>query len=176
MEELKLYNIDDRYIHYLQETETEKRGFTKVSHNLDSSYKNRKPYVGIILKINDYHYFVPLTHPKEHYDANRQFFNRISTSIKLSNGRDYGRLMYCYMIPLKQDMIPKRIDINQIQDMNYKAMLMTQYFYINSKGKREEIIKKAQALYKKVYKNPEHFLYHVCCDFEMLECACKQYK
>ena len=174
MEELHLYNIDDKYIEYLQQRETKERGFTKVSHNTDKNYQNKKPYVGIILTIADYHYFVPLTHPKPHYEVESKFFNRISTPIKLKNGRDYGRIMYCYMIPIKTEYIPKPIDFVKIEDKDYSGMLMTQYYFI--KSNREKIINKASKLYNKVHNNQAHYLHKYCCAFELLEQFCNEYK
>lgn len=171
MPELNLYNIDDDYIKYLQNEEKSIRGFTKVSNNFSEIYKNKKPYVGIILKINKFNYFVPLTHPKEHYEENASFFNRISEPIKLKNQRDYGRLMFCYMIPLYNQIIPEPIKINETKDLKYKSVLMTQYFYINSREAQAKILDKANKLYNKV-SNTSHHLYQFCCDFKLLENAC----
>lgn len=175
MKELDLYTIDNKYIHYLQENERKDRGFTKVSNNLTDEYSNQKPYVGIVLEIDDYKYFVPLTHPKEHYDSRIKFFNRFSQPIKLKSGRDYGRIMFCYMLPLKDENVLKRICINEIVDIKYKSILMTQYFYINSREGNKVILKKAHSLYNKVHNNPQHYLYKYCCAFELLEKYSEKY-
>ena len=175
MNDLNLYHIDTDYINYLQIKEREARGFTKVSNNIDINYQNLKPYVGTVLEIGSYKYFVPLTHPKYHYDANSKFFNRISYPIELKNGRKYGRLMFCYMIPLKKESVLSLININEIEDLNYKNVLMSQYFYIKASDKKEVIMNSALSLYSKVKGNPNHFLYSKCCDFEILENACEEY-
>ena len=39
---LKIYNIDSDYIDFLQSYELSKRGFTKVSNNVNSTYLNKK--------------------------------------------------------------------------------------------------------------------------------------
>lgn len=51
MNELKLYNVNSSYVdqHYRVEKH----------HG-----KHNKPYLGIILKINNIHYFIPLSSPK----------------------------------------------------------------------------------------------------------------
>lgn len=169
MKVLDIYTINNRYINYLQEKEKMDRGFTKISNNLTDKYNNQKPYIGIVLEIGNYRYFAPLTHPKERYDNNSNFFNRISQPIKLKNGKDFGRIMFCYMLPLKDDNVLKRIYINEIEDLKYKSILMTQYFYINSREGNKIILKKANSLYKKVHNNPQHYLYKYCCAFELLE-------
>lgn len=175
MSKLNIYYINNNYINYLQEEERKARGFTKVSNNTDMNYENFKPYVGIVLQIEKYNYFVPLTHPKQHYDDNARFFNRISHPIELTNGRKYGRLMFCYMIPIKDNNLIHLININNIEDNNYKNVLMSQYFYLKSPEKEKIIINSAIKLYNKVKGNPHHFLYSKCCDFELLEKACNLY-
>lgn len=169
MKELDIYTINNKYINYLQENEKKERGFTKISNNITDEYNNQKPYVGIVLEIENYKYFAPLTHPKERYDSSSKFFNRISQPIKLKNGKDFGRIMFCYMLPLKYDNVLERIYINEIDDSKYRSILMTQYFYINSREGNKMIFEKALSLYKKVHNNPRHYLYKYCCAFELLE-------
>ena len=137
MSKLNLYYINNVYINYLQQEEWKVRGFTNVSNNIDIDYTNFKPYIGVILQIEKCNYFVSLTHPKQHYDDNAQFFNRISHSIKLTNGKKYGWLMFCYMIPIKDEHLIHWSNINNIEDNNYKNILMSQYFYLKSPEKKK---------------------------------------
>ncbi len=169
MRGLDIYKLSHEYVDYLQEKERKIRGFTKVSNNMSDEYNNSKPYIGVVLDINGYQYFAPLTHPKEHYKNSSRFFNQISTPIQLKNGRDYGRIMFCYMVPVCNNNVLEPIHINDIEDEKYKSVLMTQYFYMNSKEGNGKITKKANHLYHKVYKKPNHYLYKFCCDFELLE-------
>ena len=67
------------------------------------------------------------------------------------------------------------ININNIEDNNYKNVLMSQYFYLKSPEKENIIINSAIKLYNKVKGNPHHFLYSKCCDFELPEKACNLY-
>lgn len=50
MERLKFYNIDDKYIEYLYQFDN------KVPFNKNS----KRPYIGIILEINNTTYFAPI--------------------------------------------------------------------------------------------------------------------
>lgn len=172
---LDLYKLDNEYIDYLQENEKRYRGFTKVSNNNYDSSNNAKPYIGVIFEINEFKYFVPLTHPKTHYDNNRKFFDRISYPIITEKGRDYGRLMFCYMIPVSDINVYERININNIKDTQYKNILRTQYYFINSQSHNQKIIDKAFNLYKKIHNHPNHYLYKYCCAFELLEKISKLY-
>ena len=70
MEELLFYTVDKNYIKYLSEFESH------VSYNKDEIGHSR-PYLGIVLKIENYKYFVPLYSYKEHYQKyknNPSFF------------------------------------------------------------------------------------------------------
>ena len=70
MEELLFYIVDKNYIKYLSEFEKH------VSYNKDEIGHSR-PYLGIVLKIEGYNYFVPLYSYKEHYSKyknNPSFF------------------------------------------------------------------------------------------------------
>ena len=60
MEELLFYTVDKNYIKYLSKFESH------VSYNKDEIGHSR-PYLGIVLKIENYKYFVPLYSYKEHY-------------------------------------------------------------------------------------------------------------
>ena len=176
--ELSFYIIDEKYVKYLQDKELEKRGFTKVSNTFNLLYLHKKCYVGIIFEINGFKYLAPLTHPKTHYEENKQFFNRISTPINITTGEKtkyFGRIMYSYMIPVPTDDLIEEIIINDVDDYGYRMLLLTQYFFINDKKVKDSIYLKASMLYKKVCNNPNHYLSKVCCDFKYLEDISKDY-
>ena len=61
LKDLDFYIVPNSYITYLQKAESIKRGFTRVP-NMDYG-KNHKPkfICGIVLKINDVSYFVPVS-------------------------------------------------------------------------------------------------------------------
>lgn len=169
IENLNIYTIPNNYITYLQDYETENRGLTKVSNVNGDNYNYEKLYVGIVLSINNILYFAPLSHPKNHYETNRRFFNRVSIHIKDRND-SLGRIMLCYMIPLAS--MPQPIDINSIQDIYYRNLLVKQYFFLQSHT--EEIKQKANKLYSQI-KQGNHYLSNACCDLNILEKACQQW-
>ena len=164
---LNIYTISNEYINFLQEYEKQYRGYTKVSNYQGATYSHSKPYIGIILQLNGILYFAPLTHPKEHYENKKHFFNKLSVPI-YDNELILGRIMLCYMIPLPT--LPTPIKINSIKDKAYRNLLQKQYFFLQTHEK--EIIKRANSLYKKAL-NREHYLHKFCCDFKILENACK---
>ena len=60
MNKLKLYRIDINYIKFLY------RFDKRVQYNTqrEDEYTKRRVYLGIVLQVNDYNYFVPLEHPR----------------------------------------------------------------------------------------------------------------
>ena len=59
MEELKIYSVSDEYIEYLRKEEP-----NVYSNKIDSRTHTRK-YIGIVLKLGKYNYYVPMSSPKE---------------------------------------------------------------------------------------------------------------
>ena len=60
MNKLKLYRIDINYIKFLY------RFDKRVQYNTqrEDEYTKRRVYLGIVLQVNDYNYFVPLEYPR----------------------------------------------------------------------------------------------------------------
>ena len=134
MEELLFYTVDKNYIKYLSEFENH------VSYNKDEIGHSR-PYLGIVLKIENYQYFVPLYSYKERYRKyknNPSFFfvyDRKNNSLAI--------IKFSAMIP-----VPSNIKVTYVleynkQDKKYKDLISAEYRYINSN--KEEIYKRANS-------------------------------
>ena len=59
MFDLKLYSVSDGYINYLRETVD-----IHVFANNDENYRHTRKYLGIVLEIGEYKYYVPMSSPK----------------------------------------------------------------------------------------------------------------
>ena len=91
MNKLKLYRIDINYIKFLY------RFDKRVQYNTqrEDEYTKRRVYLGIVLQVNDYNYFVPLEHPRP---AHQKIKNNIFI-FKIHKGK-YGMLGFNNMIPV----------------------------------------------------------------------------
>ena len=58
VEEFKVYSVSDRYISYLRES------MPNVYSNKENSRSHTRKYLGIVLKIKDYNYYIPMSSPK----------------------------------------------------------------------------------------------------------------
>lgn len=157
MKNLKLYRVNDKYIRYLKGCDS------KVQNN-----KNKhRPYVGIVLYVSNYRYFVPMESPKPNH-ANIKPGKHI---LKLDNG-NLGLLGFNNMIPICESALIS-FDINQEPDKKYAELLKRQISYINRK--KADIFSRASKTYYSAIKGNNAFLSNICCDFKKLEKACDNY-
>lgn len=157
MENLRLYRIDDKYIRYLKGSDS------RVQNNKNK----RRPYVGVVLIVSNYRYFVPMESPKPNH-------NNIKTGkhiMKLDEGR-LGLLGFNNMIPVHDSALIS-FDIDQEEDKQYAELLKRQISYINRR--KVDILDKASKTYFAATRGNNEFLSKVCCDFKKLERACNRY-
>lgn len=165
MEELLFYTVDKNYIKYLSRFEKH------VSYN-KGEIGHSRPYLGIVLKIENYEYFVPLYSYKEHYQKyknNPSFF-----FVYDRKGNPLAIIKFSSMIP-----VPNKIKVTSlleynVNDKKYKDLISAEYRYINSN--KEEIYKRANKMYIAVTKHKNNFLKTIACNFKLLEEKCLEYR
>ena len=157
MEALKLYRISERYIRFLHGTDS------RVQDNKN----RRRPYVGVVLYVGEFRYFVPMESPKPNH-ANIKNGHHI---LKLDGGK-LGILGFNNMIPVREAaIIPFNID--EEPDKKYAELLRRQVSIINRN--KADIYDHATKTYYGVVKKKNAFLINICCDFKKLESACNRY-
>ena len=171
-EKLRWYIVKKDYVSYLQKDDN------KVA-NIDYKVK-LKPYIGIIVNINNFNYYVPISSVKEkHYSIKEDMdFIKISQKNKI-----LGVLNLNNMIPILDEeiCILKYKDIEKYRNFNserekklYISLLNFELKLINKKI--EKIRKSALKLYKEKQNNPNSLISKRCCDFKLLERMCILYK
>lgn len=163
MNKLRLYRIEIDYIKYLYKYDSK----VQYNPNREDNYTARRPYLGIVLRVNNFDYFVALEHPRiQHQKMKKNFF-----IFKIHNGK-YGILGFNNMIPVKKDQLIE-FDINN-EEEKYRQILISQYHFCNKHI--GEIVQKANTTYLRRIEGKNNFLKKVCCDFKLLEEKCKKYK
>lgn len=157
MERLKFYNIDDEYIEYLYQFDK------KVPFNKHS----KRPYIGIVLEINNITYFAPMFSPKQQHSK----YKASATHINI--GEHLGLIKLNNMIPVHKENL-RYIDFDKINDKKYRYLLIQQNNFIQLNT--EKIRETANKLYKFVTVDKKEFFVNICCDFRMLEQKSKEYK
>lgn len=180
-EEFGLYNVDTNYLKYLNSVEPE------VQFTQDKDYE-QKPFLGIIVTIDTYAYFIPLTSGKPkhakwknvgpaHYLIyeqvqktelrKRDIFKSISDTEAL---KIFAALDLKKMIPVC-DGLYSRIDFCGLNDKKYADLLEKEYRFCQRL--QDGILSKVTQIYNEQKTTGK--VYPMYCDFTKLESACDQY-
>jgi len=162
---LFFYDVDIDYVKYLKAVETEKRSFTRVP---DIEYKNeRKMICGVVLEINGFKYYVPVSSYKK-----KQPNNLLIRLEDDSFNQVKGSLRFNYMFPVADQYITKR-NFNK-ETASRKEFLRRQWVFCNSIV--DDIKQMAKDTYDEVVSGTNAALVNASCDFKLLEYAAKNYK
>ena len=168
---LNLYSISDEYIKYLRKFES------KVYDNKEELRTYKRKYLGIVLTINGFNYYIPMSSPKksDYVDyENKIIRHDTKTIIRVQNsGRLYGTLRISNMIPVPITELEPYILADE-KDPKYKQVILGELRYIDSNS--DKIIKYAKIVYNQKIKKIENIGYiKNTVDFKLLEEKCKEY-
>lgn len=160
---MKVYRVKDDYITYLR---------TKEERVLKNK-NERRPYVGVVLTINDLNYYVPLSSPKKKHKTmkNAKDFH------KIANGK-YGAINFNKIIPVPTECIIS-FRFEDEEDEEYRLLLQNQYNVI--KNMDDVLVNKSKGIYKIFHTSDEDLtpadlkVKQRCCNFDLLEEMCKEY-
>lgn len=158
MEALKIYRIDDRYVRFLRSRD----------HRVQDNKDRRRPYVGVVLYVGSYRYFVPMESPKPNH-VNIKPGHHI---MKLEGG-SLGLLGFNNMVPVP-DAALVEFDIAAEPNAEYADLLRRQIYSINRS--RSDVLDHAAKTYYQAVNGKNSFYLRICCDFKKLEAACDQYR
>lgn len=155
---LKFYEVDCAYIDYLSQFAEH------IFRNAKQDQQHSRKYIGTILEVNGFKYFVPMSS----FKSKHKKMQEATDFIKL---KDYAVLNINNMLPVLDGMY-KYIDIATIKDYRYKTLLQSEYREI--KKKRDLILKNAKIVYNHKIKNGDKTpLAKRTNDFSVLEKVCK---
>ena len=155
---LKFYTINKDYINFL-------RSYPKLSNVFDNKENTSnfyRKYLGVVLSINEYKYYVPLASPKNSdyivTDNGKTIRKSIIPIIRIAveNAQGIlelkGTLKLSNMIPVPDNMLAY-YDFSTETDTNYKILMEKEYDFI--KKNKKLILKNASILYKQKTKENE---------------------
>lgn len=154
MKDFKLYSVSDTYISYLR------KKFPNVySNKLETRVHTRK-YVGIVIQIGCFNYYIPLSSPKEsdyqiagnHKVIKKSIVPIIRIVVKNAKGEKElkGTLRISHMIPVPDSEL-KLYDVAGEKDKAYKDLIQNEIIFIRKN--KDKISANAQLLYKQKEKN-----------------------
>lgn len=171
-EKLKWYIVDKEYVNYLRKYDDK---VENINYNL-----KLKPYIGILININEFNYYVPISSPKEkHYKIKEDIdFFKI-----MQNDKIIGVLNINNMIPILDDSVKilkyaeiekyRNFKSNREKDL-YISFLSFELDLINKKI--DKIKRNALKLYNEKINNSMSNISKRCCNFVLLEEKSRLYK
>lgn len=171
MNELHFFSVDMKYISKLHSVD---ENVMSVSPQIG---KEMRPFVGVIVLLNEKKYCIPLTSPKDKFNkkSNIDFIKILDVGQKEKNGapKIIGILNINNMIPIHREVITK-IDLSfsqkdRIRDRKRKSLMQDQLKWCRDNA--EMIIRRANKVHDMVVLTPEKNknLTRRCCDFKKLE-------
>ena len=149
MEEFKLYSVSDTYIEYLR------KKYPNVYSNKLTTRVHTRKYVGIVIQIEKFNYYVPLSSPKEsdyQKAGNEKVIKKsivpiIRIVVKNAKGKKElkGTLRISHMIPVPDSEL-KLYDVDGETDETYKDLIQNEIIFIRKN--KDRILSNAKLLYK----------------------------
>ncbi|MBO4911493.1 MAG: type III toxin-antitoxin system ToxN/AbiQ family toxin [Butyrivibrio sp.] len=155
---LKIYEINANYVKYLSV-------YQNHLFFSDGDKAGRK-YIGIVLEINSFKYFAPLSSFKPKH-------KKMDEGVDFIKIKDYAVININNMIPVPEGEFTP-IDINGTKDPHYRFLLQAEIREINRQ--RNRILKNAVIVYRHKERNGDSTpLAKRTNNFLVLEKACKKY-
>lgn len=161
------YIVNKDYIRYLIHFDS-RVGYVEYGEKL-------KLHVGILLTVNSYNYYVPISSakPKHHRMSNSLDFQKLQDA---NTGYLYAVLNLNNMIPVPNSCITqlKYNQIERFRSFNNEKQ-KNDYIYLLQKEKaildsiQSTLQRKAEKLYAKCLRIPNSSLASRCCNFKLLE-------
>ena len=128
---MRLYSISDDYIEYLRKV------FPRVYSNKIANRKHTRKYLGVVFKLNDFNYYIPLSSPKDAHDyitLNGKKVIRKDSIIVIRmvvKGTLKGTLQVGTMIPVP-DKALIQYNLQDEQDISYKELVQDEIIFIRN--------------------------------------------
>lgn len=146
---LKIYSVSDKYINYLR------KDFPNVYSNKENRRKHTRKYIGVVLELEGYHYYVPMSSPKdsdyqiagENRVIKKSIIPIIRIIVRNSKGQKElkGTLRISHMIPVPASEL-ELYDYENEEDLTYKDLIHDEIIFIRKN--KDKIMKNAQVMYK----------------------------
>ncbi|MBO5177049.1 MAG: type III toxin-antitoxin system ToxN/AbiQ family toxin [Lachnospiraceae bacterium] len=177
METLKIYSVTDEYINYLRTS------YPNVYSNKQDTRVHTRNYVGVVIKVENYNYYLPLSSPKEtDYQVagdgkviKKSIVPIVRIVVKNSKGEKElkGTLRISHMIPVPESEL-QLYDLENEPGDAYKDLVSNEILFIRKN--KERILNNAKLLYKQKTEGDRSAGYvKMALDYKALEKMCDDY-
>lgn len=177
MENFKIYSVSDRYIEYLRAK------FPNVYSNKEGKRTHTRKYIGIVIRMKNFNYYIPLSSPKptdyqlagDNKVIKKSIVPIIRIVVKNTAGvRELkGTLRISHMIPVPASEL-QLYDLDHEADLEYRDLVQNEIIFIRKN--QEKIMANAQLLYKQKLQNDTTAGYVASAlDYRALELMCEEF-
>jgi len=149
MEDFKIYSVSDKYVEYLRKEDP------NVYSNKEGSRSHTRKYVGIVISIGDYNYYIPMSSPKNtdyQVAGNTKVIKKSIVPIMriVAKNKDgekelKGILRISHMMPVPDSELIL-YDLESEADSEYKALVQNEIVFIRKN--KDKIRSNAELIYK----------------------------
>lgn len=145
--------------------------------NKEGERTYHRKYLGVLTELNGFHYFIPLSSPKEKdYNKSGEIKNDSAITIYIRNKQKlYGTLRLNCMIPVPDSELIK-YDLNDEGDLRYKMLVLNELYFVRANSTRIESAAKNLYGRKTAEHKPEDHSLHLTLDFRHLEGLCENFE
>ena len=167
---LNLYSISDNYIKYLRKFDN------KIYDNKEDSRTQTRKYLGVVLTVNGFNYYIPMSSPKksDYLSYEKKIIRKdTKTIIRMHEGNHlYGTLRISNMIPTPITEL-EPYNISNENDIKYRDVILAELRFINNNSNK--IIKYAKTVYNQKIKNVKIAYIENTVNFKLLEEKLKEW-
>lgn len=163
---MRLYSISDEYVEFLR------KKYPRIYSNKEDTRIHTRKYLGVVLEIDGYKFYIPLSSPKKHdykdVDGKKTIRKDsliVIRMISYKNGEKElkGTLQIGTMIPVPDSEI-ELYDVGGEKDKQYRDLITEELIFIRKH--KDKIKKSARVLYsKKKASNSDNAVVANCLDF-----------
>ncbi len=154
-----IYRVDYPYRLFLHEADP------------NVSIKSTRPFYGVIVLLGRFHYLIPLTSKPLRPNGKRRN-PRTTVEIFDEDHERIAALLVNNMIPVP----PVFYEEFQFEGLVNETVFEKERMYLRRKSVKDEILRKADAVYRGVVFRQDPFLKRFCCDFKTLEQVSNTYR
>jgi len=136
---MRLYSVSDKYINYLRNS------YPRIYSNKEDSRVHTRKYLGAVIELSGYKYYIPLSSPKIKHDyimveGEKKIRKNSLIVIRITekNGDKEelkGTLQIGTMIPVPETELIE-YDVNREEDIDYRNLVWSELEYIRKHEKR----------------------------------------
>lgn len=160
-DKVKFYHVNKDYLKFLRQEEIKERGFTRIP---EYTYENNQKFVcGVILSINGFEYYAPISSFKTQQHSNILITDKKNNVL--------SSIRFCFMFPVPKSEVSTK-DFSK-ESFKHQRLLFKEYGFCLIHI--DDIYKKSKEIYDLIIDTSDTKLTNNYCDFKFLQHSMMKY-